>query len=118
MGGARDERPDQLRQDRGLTVPLYLSERDVQALVTPAVAIEAVEACFDRLARGVVADRPRQRVGLDDGAFAGMHAAGAGLGDAGGKSYVWLPRGAAVGGVLVLVDPPAPPAGVGGPRPR
>jgi ornithine cyclodeaminase/alanine dehydrogenase-like protein (mu-crystallin family) len=88
-------------------VPLYLSERDVEALMTPAAAIDAVEACLERLARGAVTDRPRQRVELDDGVFAVMHAVDAELGLAGVKSYVGLPGGSASGVLLFSLDPPA-----------
>ena len=35
-------------------VPLYLREADVEELLAPADAVEAVEACFARMARGVV----------------------------------------------------------------
>ena len=38
-------------------MPLYLTEADVAALLTPADAVEAVEACFQRLA----ARRGRER---------------------------------------------------------
>jgi hypothetical protein len=31
-------------------VPLYLTEQDVAELLTPAVAVEAIEACFRRMA--------------------------------------------------------------------
>ena len=74
-------------------MPLYLNESEVAELLDPAVAIAAVEACFERLARGAVVNRPRQRIELDDGTFAVMHAVDEELGYAGLKSYAWLPGG-------------------------
>jgi ornithine cyclodeaminase/alanine dehydrogenase-like protein (mu-crystallin family) len=74
-------------------VPLYLTEEDVAGLLGPADALAAVEGSFERLARGEVENRPRQRVELDDGTFAVMHAVDHGLGVAGVKSYAWLPGG-------------------------
>jgi len=40
-------------------MPLYLSEADVDALLTPADALAAIEACFERMATGAVDNRPR-----------------------------------------------------------
>jgi alanine dehydrogenase len=74
-------------------VPLYLTEADVEALLTPADAIAAVESCFGRLARGEVENRPRVRQKADGGAFAVMSAVDHGLRLAGVKSYAWLPSG-------------------------
>ena len=39
----------------------------MDALLSPADAVEAVEGCFARLASGAVENRPRFRLGLDDG---------------------------------------------------
>jgi len=50
-------------------VPLYLREADVEELLTPEDAVDAVEACFARLARDVVESRPRFRLGLQGGRF-------------------------------------------------
>ncbi|HET8605637.1 MAG TPA: hypothetical protein VFL66_01270 [Gaiellaceae bacterium] len=72
---------------------LYLNEADVGELLTPADAYAAVEACCERLARGAVVNRPRQRVELDGGVFAVMHAVDRELGLAGLKGYAWLPGG-------------------------
>ena len=72
---------------------LYLTEADVAGLLGPADALAAVEECFERLARGVIENRPRQRILLDGGAFAVMHAVDTELGLAGLKSYAWLPGG-------------------------
>ena len=74
-------------------MPLYLTEADVGALVTPADVIEAVEGCFGRLARGEVENRPRARQKADGGAFAVMAAVDHELRFAGVKSYAWLPSG-------------------------
>jgi alanine dehydrogenase len=74
-------------------VPLYLTEADVEQLLTPAHAIGAVEGCFQRLARGEVENRPRVRQKADGGAFAIMPAVDHELGFAGVKSYTWLPGG-------------------------
>jgi alanine dehydrogenase len=74
-------------------VPLYLTEAEVEQLVTPADAIAAVEGCFERLARGEVESRPRVRQKADGGAFAVMSAVDHELRFAGVKSYAWLPGG-------------------------
>jgi ornithine cyclodeaminase/alanine dehydrogenase-like protein (mu-crystallin family) len=55
--------------------------------------LKAVEACFERLARGSIQNRPRTRARLDDGAFAVMSAVDQELGLAGLKSYAALPAG-------------------------
>jgi alanine dehydrogenase len=74
-------------------MPLYLTEADVAKLLTPADAITAVEACFQRLARGEVENRPRVRQSVDGGVFAVMSAVDRELRLAGVKSYTWLPQG-------------------------
>jgi ornithine cyclodeaminase/alanine dehydrogenase len=68
-------------------LPLYLSERDVEGLITPGEAVPAIEACFRRLAAGSVENVPRRRLALDDGAFAVMSAVDRELGYAGVKAY-------------------------------
>jgi ornithine cyclodeaminase/alanine dehydrogenase-like protein (mu-crystallin family) len=68
-------------------LPLYFSEADVEALLTPAETVPAVEDCFRRLAGGGVVNVPRRRVRLEGGAFAVMSAVDAELGYAGLKSY-------------------------------
>ena len=60
--GTRAMRPGMLT-----AVPLYLTEADVTALLTPADAIEAVEASFRRLAEGAVDNRPRERLPIEEG---------------------------------------------------
>jgi alanine dehydrogenase len=65
----------------------YLSERDVESLLTPGEAVPVVEECFLRLAAGTVENVPRRRVAFDGGSFALMAAVDRGLGLAGVKSY-------------------------------
>jgi alanine dehydrogenase len=69
-------------------LPLFLTEADVEALVTPGDAVDALEGSFRRLSAGVVENRPRYRVRLDDGSLAVMSAADRELGYAGAKVYV------------------------------
>ena len=71
-------------------MPLYLTEADVDALLTPADAVAAVEGSFRRLAAGAVENRPRERLRLEDGALAYMAAADHELGLAGVKTYAAL----------------------------
>jgi ornithine cyclodeaminase/alanine dehydrogenase-like protein (mu-crystallin family) len=87
-------------------MPLYVREADVEALLPPADAVEAVEACFERLARGVVENRPRFRLGLEDGLLHVMAAADLELGAAGLKSYAGFAAGARFLVTLFAVDRP------------
>src|SRR3954463_10098346 len=66
-------------------VALFVSEAEVAELLSPAEAVDVIEACFQRMAEGVVENRPRYRLGLDGGALAVMAAADLGLGYAGAK---------------------------------
>jgi alanine dehydrogenase len=75
-------------------LPLYLTEADVEALVSPSEAVEAIEGSFRRLAAGRVDNKPRYRVGLDDGRLAVMSAADLELGYAGAKVYAAFAAGA------------------------
>jgi ornithine cyclodeaminase/alanine dehydrogenase-like protein (mu-crystallin family) len=68
-------------------LPLYLSESDVESLITAGEAVPAIEACFLRMASGAVENVPRRRLRLDDGYFAVMSAADSELGYAGVKAY-------------------------------
>ena len=68
-------------------MPLYLAEQDIDRLLTPGLALEAVEGSFRRMAEGVVENVPRRRLGLDAGMLAVMSAADLGLGIAGVKTY-------------------------------
>jgi alanine dehydrogenase len=72
---------------------LYLRERDVEELLTPSDAVEAVEASLRRLGRGVVDNRPRTRLPLADGHYATMACVDPELGYAGLKSYAWTETG-------------------------
>jgi alanine dehydrogenase len=84
---------------------LYLRERDVQELLTPAAALEAVEESFRRLARGVVDNRPRERLPLADGQFAVMACVDRDLGYAGLKSYAWTGTGTPFVVLLFSLEP-------------
>jgi alanine dehydrogenase len=83
-------------------MPLYLTEADVDALVTPAVAVGAVEACLRRMAAGLVEIAPRRRLRLPEGSLADMAAADGELGLAGGKLYAATANGATF--VVCLFD--------------
>ncbi len=74
-------------------MPLYLTESDVSSLLEPADAVKAIEACFERMARGAVEIAPRRRLKLEDGALADMAASDRELGLAGGKLYAASPAG-------------------------
>lgn len=78
-------------------MPLWLSEDDVAALITPGEAVPVLEECLRRMAVGQVELMPRRRFRIDDGYFAVMAAADRGLGVAGLKSYT------VVGGKLAFV---------------
>ena len=66
-------------------MPLYLTERDVEALITPGEAVPVLEACFLRLAGGAVENVPRRRLG--GGSLSVMSAVDPELGYAGVKAY-------------------------------
>jgi alanine dehydrogenase len=83
-------------------VTLYLTEQDIDGLLTPEDALEAVEGSLRRVAEGVVENVPRRRLRLDGGALAVMSASDLGLGVAGVKTYA-AGRGG-VSFVLVLFD--------------
>jgi len=87
-------------------VPLLLREADVEALLPPADAVEAVEACFERIARGVVENRPRSRLDLEEGLLHVMAAADLELGVAGLKSYTGFATGARFLVTLFAADRP------------
>jgi ornithine cyclodeaminase/alanine dehydrogenase-like protein (mu-crystallin family) len=87
-------------------VPLYLTEQDVAELLTPADAVEAIEACFRRMAAGAVENRPRYRLGLESGALAVMAAADLELGYAGAKVYAGFRDGARFTVLLFRADSP------------
>jgi ornithine cyclodeaminase/alanine dehydrogenase-like protein (mu-crystallin family) len=83
-------------------MPLFLSESDVAALLEPADAVEVLEQCFLRIARGEVVNAPRRRLPLAQGSLADMAASDLGLGLAGGKLYAATPEGATF--VVCLFD--------------
>ena len=87
-------------------MPLYLTEADVERLLSPAEAVEAVEACFRRMAAGVVENRPRYRLHLDGGALAVMAASDLELGYAGAKVYAGFGEGARFVVLLFRADAP------------
>ena len=87
-------------------MPLYLREADVEELLAPADAVEAVEGCFARLARGSVEMRPRFRLGLEDGLFHTLAAADRELGVAGLKTYTGFAAGATFVVALFAADRP------------
>jgi alanine dehydrogenase len=73
-------------------VPTYVTEAQVADLLTPADTLDAVEASFHRLARGVVDNPSRVRAELPDGLFAVMPCVDHELGFAGHKSFLWSAR--------------------------
>jgi alanine dehydrogenase len=87
-------------------VTLFLSESDVQELLSPAEAVEAIEGSFLRTAAGSVEIAPRRRLRLDEGRLADMAASDLGLGLAGAKVYNAFPDGAAFLVVLLSAGRP------------
>jgi len=85
---------------------LHLSEEDVAELLTPAAAVDAIEACFGRMARGAVENRPRYRLPLEHGALAVMAASDLELGYAGAKVYAGFRAGARFVVLLFRADSP------------
>jgi ornithine cyclodeaminase/alanine dehydrogenase-like protein (mu-crystallin family) len=77
-------------------MPLYLTETDVERLLAPFDAVEAVEGSFRHLAAGTAENRPRYRLGLEEGRLAVMAAADLELGYAGVKAYGAFGEGARV----------------------
>ncbi|HEY2542382.1 MAG TPA: ornithine cyclodeaminase family protein [Gaiellaceae bacterium] len=85
---------------------LQLSEDDVARLLTPAAAVDAIEECFKRMARGSVTNRPRYRLPLERGALAVMAASDLELGYAGAKVYAGFREGARFVVLLFRADAP------------
>ena len=85
---------------------LYLSESDIDGLLTPGDAVDAIEACFERMARGEIENRPRYRLALTGGKLAVMAAADLGLGVAGCKTYAAFADGARSVLTLFAADRP------------
>jgi alanine dehydrogenase len=80
----------------------FLTEEDVDRMLTPADAMEAVEESFHRLAAGEIENVPRYRVRLEDGALAVMSAADRERGLACVKTYAATSEGASF--VVVLFE--------------
>jgi ornithine cyclodeaminase/alanine dehydrogenase-like protein (mu-crystallin family) len=87
-------------------MPLYITESEVADLLSAEEAVEAVEACFRRMAAGAVENRPRYRLGLREGALAVMAAADLELGYAGAKVYAGFRDGARFVVLLFRADSP------------
>ena len=87
-------------------MPLLLRESEVEELLPPEDAVVAVEACFERIARDVVENRPRSRLRLEDGLLHVMAAADGELGVAGLKTYVGFRAGARFVVLLFAADRP------------
>jgi ornithine cyclodeaminase/alanine dehydrogenase-like protein (mu-crystallin family) len=85
-------------------LPLYLRESDIEQLLSPEDAVEAVEGCFRRMAAGQVELRPRFRLGLKPGVLNVMAASDLELGLAGLKTYGVSEGGAKFVVVLFAVD--------------
>lgn len=92
--------------ERSHVKPLYLTEDQVAELLSPADAVEAIEACFGRMARGAVENRPRYRLRLEHGALAVMAASDLELGYAGAKVYSGMRAGARFVVLLFRTDRP------------
>jgi alanine dehydrogenase len=87
-------------------MPLYLRESDVEELLPPKDAVEAVEDCFKRLGSGEAENRPRYRIPLNEGTLNILGAADRELGVAGLKSYVAFATGARFVVVLFAAGSP------------
>src|SRR4051794_22184822 len=90
QGRGRTARGRRLRP----ALTLYLSESDVESLLSPADAVEAVEGSLLRMGQGSVELAPRRRLRLAHGMLADMAAADNELGYAGGKMYAATRNGA------------------------
>jgi alanine dehydrogenase len=87
-------------------VTLFLSESDVEQLLSPADAVAAVEGCFQRMATGAVHHAPRRRLELEEGRLADMAASDLELGYAGVKAYAGFRDGTAFVVALFSADRP------------
>jgi ornithine cyclodeaminase/alanine dehydrogenase len=87
-------------------VTRYVTEDEVAAALSPAEAVDAIEACFRRMAAGAVHNKPRYRLPLDHGAFAVMAASDLELGYAGAKVYAGFAEGARFVVALYRADAP------------
>ena len=87
---------------------VYLTEEDVEAVLSIEDVVDAVEGSFRRQAAGEIDNRPRYRIGLDGGQLAVMAACDLGIGVAGVKTYAAGANGARF--VVVLFDATTPGA--------
>jgi alanine dehydrogenase len=87
-------------------VPLFLREADVEELLSPADAVEVVDACFGRMARGAVELEPRRRLRLEHGRLHLMAAADLELHRTGVKTYSGFAEGARYVFALFAADRP------------
>jgi alanine dehydrogenase len=87
-------------------VTLFLSESDVQELLSPEAAVATVEGSFLRMAAGSVEIAPRRRLKLQEGRLADMAASDLELGYACVKAYAGFAEGAAFLVALFAVDRP------------
>ena len=92
--------------ERSHVKPLFLTEDQVAELLSPAAAVDAVEACLLRMARGAVVNKPRYRLPLEHGALAVMAASDLELGLAGAKVYAGFRDGARFAVLLYRADRP------------
>ncbi len=81
---------------------VYLTEEDVEAVLSIEDVVDAVEGSFRRQAAGEIDNRPRYRIGLEGGQLAVMAACDLGIGVAGVKTYAAGANGARF--VVVLFD--------------
>jgi alanine dehydrogenase len=87
-------------------VPLYLREAEVDELLSAADAVQAVEGCFARLAAGTIENRPRFRLGLEEGLLNVMAVADLELRVAALKAYTGFREGARFVVALFAADRP------------
>jgi ornithine cyclodeaminase/alanine dehydrogenase len=66
---------------------IFLTEKDVNEILTMQMAIDATEDCFKALAAGKATNSPRSRLPLPGGVFNFMSAAAPGMGVLGLKAY-------------------------------
>lgn len=85
---------------------LYLREAEVEALLPPGDAVDAIDGCFARLAGDGVDNRSRFRIRIEDGILHTMAAADLELGVAGLKTYIGHRDGARFVVVLFAADGP------------
>ena len=85
---------------------LFLSESDVQGLLSPDDAVQAVEGSFRRMAAGAVELAPRRRLALAEGRLADMAASDLELGYAGVKCYAGFAERAAFVVALFAAERP------------